>query len=212
MKCLLTPRGASTACVCSPQQPAGSTAAKPAKSAMQWAELMAFLPHHLSQRWQGAKAPDFSVAPCPLHPWQMLPRRHHIGAFLPSSASNGLRGLPGPTEQSDFACPPPLPTNCWASGTCRGPRMGRAGAAHPCWVLPFAWGTAAALTPEDGLATDHRLRCCSLSQHTHGWSYDDFYQLEDKSLNVQFPALKALAFKDISNVGLSIKWMRGIRA
>lgn len=107
MKCLLTPRGASTACVCSPQQPAGSTAAKPAKSAMQWAEPMAFLPHHLSQPWQGAKAPAFSVAPCPLHPWQMLPRRHHIKASLPSSASNGLQGLPGPTVQNDFTCPPP---------------------------------------------------------------------------------------------------------
>lgn len=38
-----------------------------------------------------------------------------------------------------------------------------------------------------------------------GWSYDDFYQLEDKTLNVRFPALKALVFKDISNVCLSFK-------
>lgn len=40
---------------------------------------------------------------------------------------------------------------------------------------------------------------------TRGWSYDDFYQLEDKTRNVQFPALKALDFKDISNVCLSFK-------
>lgn len=47
---------------------------------------------------------------------------------------------------------------------------------------------------------------CSVAHYPssmYGWSYDDSYFLEDKTLNVQFPALKALAFKDISNDGAS---------
>lgn len=89
--------------------------------------------------------------------------------------AGGLRGLPDPAERGDFACSPPLPADCRASWTGRGARTGRGCAPQPCRAASLKRGAASLkneeqqpLAPGDGLATDRRLRCSSLSQ-PHAW-------------------------------------------
>lgn len=193
IECFLTPPRASAVCVYPRGQPAGSTAAGSAEPAVQRAEPAAFLPASPAV----ARSQSLGVISWTL-PFTTTADGKITISQKTSHGSSPRHPQPVGSRGSQRRVTSPAPHLCCrASLTCHSAGMDRARASQRCQALPLEQGTAAAASRVVGCGVTH------YSSRMHGWSYNDFYQLENKTLNVQFPALKALNFNDISNVGLS---------